>query len=108
MKRGDIVIAAQSGALTSKPRPYVVVQTDDALGDYPTVTMCVITTRLTGRTLIRVPVGPAATTGLVEQSEVATDKIVTLRRSAIRQVVGVLPDDAMRAVDWALRRWLDL
>ncbi|PAX09304.1 type II toxin-antitoxin system PemK/MazF family toxin [Sphingomonas lenta] len=108
MKRGDVVIAAARGQFTGKPRPYVVVQGDWTLELAATVTLCPITTDLFGIGRVRVPVAAAPGTGLQADSEVEIDRITTLRRSNVAQVVGALPDTVMRRINRSLKNWLDL
>ncbi|WP_375404214.1 type II toxin-antitoxin system PemK/MazF family toxin [uncultured Sphingomonas sp.] len=108
MKRGDIVIGAQRGDFTSKPRPYVVVQRETTLSDSATVTVCPVTTILFGSGDLRIPLDSDATTGLDEPSEVEVDRITTLRRSRIRRRVGSAPAEGMAAIDRGLKLWLDL
>ena len=108
MKRGDVIVAGQHGAFTGKPRPYVIVQNGLGLEVHPTVSVCPLTTKLTGAYLVRIAAAAGDATGLLAPSEIEVDKVTTLRRSAIAEVIGTIPDATMREVDAALRRWLDL
>ena len=108
MKRGDVIIAAERGALTGKPRPYVVVQRGTTLAESVTVTACPVTTGLIGGSAVRIPVDPDAATGLSDPSEVQVDRITTLRKAGIKQVVGSIPADKLATIDVALKRWLDI
>lgn len=108
MKRGAIVIAVQPGTFTGKPRPFLVLQHDIAVEQHPTIVACLLTTELTGLGMIRIPLIPAPGNGLTRPSEIQIDKLVTLRRSTIDAVIGHVDAATMRAVDDALRRWLDL
>lgn len=108
MKRGDVVIAAAKGQFTGKPRPYVVVQGDWTLEIATTVTLCPITTQLLGIGRVRVPIEASEATGLEYDGEVEVDRVTTLRRSSIDQVVGAVPSETMRRLDRSLKNWLDL
>lgn len=108
MRRGSIVIAADRGDFSGKPRPYVVVQTTGALEAATAITLCPITSQLTGAALIRVVIPLLRETGLVRVSEVEVDRIRTIRRAGVREEIGALPNDIMKQVDTALRRWLEL
>ncbi|WP_375428990.1 type II toxin-antitoxin system PemK/MazF family toxin [uncultured Sphingomonas sp.] len=108
MKRGDIVIGAQRGDFTGKPRPYVIVQRETTLPDSATVTVCPITTVLLGPGDLRIPLVADSTTGLDDPSEVEVDRITTLRKIRIRRHVGFMPAASMAAVDRGLKLWLDL
>ena len=108
VRRGDVVIAEAPGDLTTKPRPYVVVQTRHSVGKTALVTVCPLTARLTHTDLVRVAIEPTSENGLSLPSEVAADLVVTLRVHRIKDHVGALELEAMNRVDQALRRHLDL
>ncbi len=108
MKRGDIVIAAERGDYAGKPRPYVVVQSTMAVDGAAAITLCPLTSRLTGMNLFRVAVPPVHGTGLIVSSEIQVDRITTIRRTRVRDVIGTLPNECLKQVDAALRRWLAL
>jgi mRNA interferase MazF len=106
--RGDVLIAAQRGAITGKPRPVVVIQNNTASASHPAITACLMTTELKGTGLIRLAIMPSASNGLLEPSEVQIDQIHTFRRSTIDRRIGRLSADDMERIDGALRRWLEL
>lgn len=109
MKRGDVVIVADrsAGDFGGKPRPAVVVQAD-MFAHHPSVTICLITTRVRGYGLFRVPVPASEATGLLEDSEVSVDKTQTVWVQRVGRRIGRLSDEHMSAVGDALRRWLAL
>jgi mRNA interferase MazF len=87
MKRGSIVIAAFTGDY-GKSRPAVVVQTD-ILHRLPSVVLCPITSTIqVGLEELRVNIAPTKENGLREKSQVMIDKIVTVPRHRIGQVIG--------------------
>ena len=106
--RGAIVVAGGPGDYARKPRPFLVVQSDLFNPYHNSVSLCPLTSVLTGNTLFRIALPPSETTGLVEPSEVQIDKVQSLRRDRIERVIGAAPDSAMILVDRALRRWFDL
>ncbi|HEY0013190.1 MAG TPA: type II toxin-antitoxin system PemK/MazF family toxin [Allosphingosinicella sp.] len=108
MKRGEIVIAAERGRLSAKPRPWLVVQSDAYNALHPSLTLCLITSMKTGAVQFRIAVQASTENGLDEASEVMVDKLVTLSRESIVRVVGTLEPAPLADVDAALRRWLDL
>lgn len=108
MKRGAIVIAGAPGEFTTKPRPYLIVQTNAAIAASATISLCPLTSQLTGSDLIRIAIEPDAENGLQLRSEVAVDLIVTMRKSRIDKVLGMASVDVMHRVDAALKRWLAL
>jgi mRNA interferase MazF len=103
--RGDVVTAIVPGDF-GKPRPVVVVQADAFSEHHASITVCPLTTHLTGLRLFRIMVAPDRRNGLGEPSEVMVDKLNSLRRERIESAIGRLSALDMRAVDEALRRWL--
>lgn len=109
MKRGDIVIVADRGAgdFAGKPRPAIVIQ-DNAFEHHASVAVCLITSRVRGWGLFRVPIVSDEGTGLREPSEVSVDKIQSIRADRVGARIGRAPGEVTFAVDQALRRWLAL
>jgi len=105
--RGDVVAAIVPGDF-GKPRPVVIVQADAFLEHHASLTVCPLTSHVTGLRLFRVAIAPDKRNGLKEPSEVMVDKLSSLRRERIGDSIGRLSALDMRAVDDALRRWLAL
>jgi mRNA interferase MazF len=105
--RGDLVTVVVPGGF-GKPRPVVIVQADAFVELHASVTVCPLTTHLTGLRLFRIIVAPDKRNGLDEPSEVMVDKLNSLRRERIGGSIGHLSALDLRAVDDALRRWLAL
>jgi mRNA interferase MazF len=85
-----------------RPRPAVIVQTDD-LGEAPaSVIVCPITSYLTEKLPIRPMVEPSAANGLRVQSQIMTDKMIALRRDRLKRVIGHLETAASGELDRAL------
>ena len=103
-----IVLAARPGEYASKPRPFLVVQSNVFNDTHASVTLCPMTSIVGGQTLFRVALAPTAGTGLMVESEVQVDKVQSLRRDRITRAIGLAPATAMEQVDQALRRWLAL
>ena len=106
--RGAIVIVSARGAYTGKPRPALVVQADAFNPTHASVTICPITSACLDAPLFRVSVPPGERTGLESPSQVMVDKVVSVPRSCITREVGRCADEAVHAVDDALRSWLAL
>lgn len=106
-KRGDVVSAVAPGDF-GKPRPVVVVQADAFAERHASITVCPLTTHLTGLRLFRVAIAPDERNGLREPSEVMVDKLSSLRRERIGKPIGRLSVLDLRGIDEALRRWLAL
>ena len=112
MTRGDVVLALfpNSDLITVKTRPALVVQRDNLQSGVSQVVLAMITSQMrrTGHPsrvsiLVASPVGRQS--GLVTDSVVMTDNLVTVTVDAINRVIGVLP---VADVDKALRHTLDL
>ncbi len=108
MKRGFIVSVAGGGDFLGKPRPALIVQ-DDLFNEFhPSITICPISSHLTGDYIYRVPIAQGTDTGLLLDSEVEADKITSVWTRRIGNRMGRAPDAVMFAVDAAMRRWLSL
>jgi mRNA interferase MazF len=103
-----IVLAAGPGEYSSKPRPFLVVQSNLFNDTHTSVTLCPMTSVVGGQTLFRVPFSPSVGTGLTAETEVQVDKVQSLRRERITRAIGLAPATTMEQVDQALRRWLAL
>lgn len=112
MKRGDVVLALfpNSDLLSAKTRPALVVQRDDLQSGLSQVVLAAITSQMSRAghpsrfpVLVLSPAGKAA--GLVVDSVVMTDNLVTVMTGAVSRVIGSLP---MADIDAALRHTLGL
>lgn len=104
LRRGDVVVAVLKGDY-GKPRPAVVVQSD-LYADHTSVTVLMMSTTLTELEDIRSTIQPDAKNGLREASQVLGDRLQTVPRDKIKQVIGHLAPDQMTAVDRALALFL--
>jgi mRNA interferase MazF len=107
LARGDVVAAVVPGDF-GQPRPAVIVQARPYLESHTSVTVCPLTTHLTGLRMFRIMIAPDKNNGLDEPSEVMVDKVSSLRRERIAQSIGRLSAADMRAIDNSLRGWLAL
>ena len=99
MKKGDIVVVAPQGEF-GKPRPAVVVQ-DMRIDEIESVILCLMTSTIRD-SVLRVTIEPSAKTGLQKVSQVMTDKLITIRKDKIGQVLGTISDDEMKKINQAL------
>jgi mRNA interferase MazF len=88
----------------------LVVQADDLGTDLPQVIIAMITGRTfranhPSRILVELVSPEGAGSGLLTDSVVMTDNLVTIQTAAVGRVIGSLP---MERVDMALRRTLGL
>jgi len=100
VKRGDIVIVTH-GEL-GRPRPAVIVQTDELGSTTTTVLVCPITSELTDRLPIRPAVAPRPENGLRVPSQIMTDKLASLPRERLRRVIGAIDGATRERLDTAL------
>lgn len=108
MKRGAIVVVAAKGAYTGKPRPALVVQSDQFNPTHQSITICPITSDCVDAPLFRIPLPPGERTGLRTVSQIMIDKIVSVPRSAITTEIGTCDDSELEAAEEALRCWLGM
>jgi len=107
VKRGDVVIAVFSGDY-GKPRPAVVVQTDLVNMTHSSMVLCPITSHLENAPLFRLEVTPSALNRLEQPCRIMVDKITTIRKDRLRNVIGRLDQDTMIRVNRSLAFWLGL
>jgi mRNA interferase MazF len=100
MKRGNIVAVAIEGDF-GKARPALIVQSD-LFTEHPSVTLLLISSEIVDAPLIRIEVIPSEQNGLRAPSQIAVDKMFTVRREKIGSIIGHLEDDIMVAVNRAM------
>lgn len=108
MTRGDIVLVAGSSGPAGKPRPCVIVQRTSTIAAAKKITVCPLTSTTRVGPPIRPVLHPTTENGLSEISEVEVDWVFTYRTERVRAVLGQAGAAAMRDIDAAMRRWLDL
>lgn len=101
MRRGDIVTVAAGGGHAGKPRPAVVVQSDDFV-DTASVTVCLMTSQSVDAPLLHIAVEPDPDNGLALPSWVMVDKLVTVPREKVGARIGVLSDTQMTQLSRAM------
>ena len=107
MRRGDIYVAAARGAYTGKPRPVVIIQ-DDRFDATASVTVCPLTTNLLEAPLTRIEVEPTTATGIEQPSRMMVDKITTIPRENVRDLLGRISDADVIRLNSALVVFLGL
>ncbi len=106
LKRGDLVTIAVSGDY-GKPRPALIVQAD-AFEHLASVTVAPLTSEIYDAPLLRITVQPGKETGLHRPSQVMVDKITTVPRAKIGQRIGSVDASTLRAIQQAIKGFLDL
>lgn len=95
MNRGDIVIVAIQGDY-GKPRPGLIIQSDLFLETASVVIMPITSTRVDAP-LLRIEIPATAETGLRVPSDVMLDKVLTVRRDRIGQIIGTAPEEIIQS-----------
>ena len=106
MNRGSIVTVALQGDF-GKARPALVVQSD-LFAEHPSVTLLLMSSAMVDAPLIRITVVPSEQNGLRMPSQIAVDKMFTVRREKIGRPIGPLEDELMVAVNRSLLVFLGL
>ncbi|SOE69989.1 transcriptional modulator of MazE/toxin, MazF [Burkholderia sp. D7] len=100
MRRGNIVAVAIQGDF-GKARPALIVQSD-LFTEHPSVTLLLMSSEIVDAPLIRINVIPSEQNGLRAPSQVAVDKMFTVRREKVGRIIGHLEDEIMVAVNRAM------
>jgi mRNA interferase MazF len=100
LRRGNVVIVTHGEF--GRPRPAIVVQSDE-LGDATaTVLVCPITSELTETLPVRPIIQPAEENGLRIRSQIMTDKLLAAPRNRVRGVIGAIDSETSSRLDTAL------
>jgi mRNA interferase MazF len=93
MKRGDIISIALQGDF-GKPRPALIIQSNQ-FNETMTVTVLLISSTLVDAPLIRLNVEPSNQNGLLKKSQIMVDKIMTVKRDKIGDILGSVEDKTL-------------
>ena len=107
MKRGDLVTVAGGGPYAGKPRPAVIVQSDN-FPETESVTMSLLTGEEADFPLLRLRLEPDSANNLAHVSWIMADKIVTVRRRHVGRKFGRLRDKDIMRLDRAMTVFLGL
>lgn len=107
MTRGDVWTASGGQDYASKPRPVVIVQSDnfDAVAS---ITVCPFTTDPSNIPMLRVAIQPSPENGLGEASQIMVDKVTTLPKTKLGKRIGRLTDHDMTRLSRAIIVFLKL
>ena len=89
MKRGEIWTIAGGADYAGKPRPAIIIQSDN-FDVTPSITVCPLTGTPVDAAPARFAIAPSGKNGLQISSHVMVDKIATIRRSKTRRRIGEL------------------
>lgn len=105
--RGTLILVALKGAY-QKVRPAVVVQSNDSIGLFDSLTVCLLTSDRADDAPLRISVSPTEANGLKLQSWVQTEKVMTLPKEKAGRTIGALTAADMARVDIGLATHLNL
>jgi mRNA interferase MazF len=100
VKRGEIWTVAGVTDHTGSPRPVVVIQDD--LFPTSSIAVCPFTLAEVDAPLLRRVVEPSPSNGLSQSFRLMADKITTVPRSSVGQLVGRLEADHMAWIGQAI------
>lgn len=107
MKRGEIWTVAGGKDYAGKPRPAAIVQ-DDVFDGTDSITICAFTTDPTEAPLFRLLVEPSDRNGLRSASRLMVDRIVTVPRSRLGELIGQLDTEDVVRLNRAIMVFLGL
>ena len=107
MKRGDVVLCNLSGDY-GKSRSGIVVQSNIFNPTHSSIVICPLTSFLINAPLFRLEIKPSHENGLQKLSQLMVDKITTIKRDKICQIIGILSLQEQKCLDDALKLWLGL
>ena len=96
MKRGELW-TVRGDSFASKPRPVLVIQSDE-IDTFDSTVLCLITTYNSDMLPTRVALEPSEENGLIEKSWVMTEKIYSARKSEFGKRIGTLSERDMTEV----------
>lgn len=105
--RGEIWTVAGGGSYAAKPRPAVILQSDQ-FETQQSITICLFTTDSADAPLVRIPIEPTTGNGLRETSRIMVDKIMTVARTKLGTRIGQLSDEDILRLNRAVLVFLGL
>ena len=107
MKRGEIWMVSGGAPYARKPRPAVILQAN-RFSETESVTLCPMTSHATSEYGIRPLVSPNAINGLDRPTYIMVDKISTVPRTRLGNLVGSLEDSTLEDLSRAATVFLGL
>lgn len=107
MSRGDIVTVVAGGGFGGKPRPAVIIQSNQ-FETFFSATVCLFTSDPLDAALIRILIEPSTENGLFALSRLMVDKITTVPASKIGKRIGRLGKEDLVRLNRALAVFLGL
>ncbi len=107
MKRGELWIGAGGPDYANKPRPMIIVQSDD-YQETDSVLVCLVTSMYEFFVSFRPALEPSAENGLELPSRAMVDKVSSVPRAGLRKRIGVLEPAVLEQIDIAMAGLLGL
>lgn len=107
MKRGEVWTISGGSGYAGKPRPAVIVQSDE-FSSSKSVTICAFTSNPLDAEVFRPVVEPSAGNGLRQQSRLMADKIMTVPRSRLGARIGAISSRDIENLSRAITVFLGL
>jgi mRNA interferase MazF len=101
VNRGEIWTQSGGSGYARKPRPVLIVQSDELFGT-ESVIICLFTSYEGGTFTSRLPFEPSEANGLLEASDLMADKIMTVPRTKLGRRIGAATAEDMDRVEQAL------
>jgi len=107
MKRGEVWTVSGGPDYVGKPRPAVIIQSDE-YDATRSITVCSLTTDHTETPLSRPAVSPSDINGLRQPSRFMVDKITTVPKTKLGSRIGQLDDADLARLGEAIMIFLGL
>jgi len=107
VRRGEIWTVAGGPEYAGKPRPVLIIQSDD-FDATASVTICAFTTDPTPAPLFRLVIEPTSQNGLKAVSYLMADKITTVPKTKLGVHIGRLDDENVVRLNRAVMVFLGL
>jgi mRNA interferase MazF len=107
VKRGEIWTLAGGPGYAGKPRPVVIIQSDE-FDATSSITFCPFTTNDTSAPLFRIPIGPSERNGLHSSSNLMVDKVATVPKARLGKRIGRIDDEDLIRLNRAILVFLGL
>ena len=109
-KKGDIVVvkfpfALRNGNEIQKGRPALIISDDTTKRRYSDVILAAITSQIPDEIMeLEIIVEPEKGTGLLKESLLRLDFIMTIPENLISRKIGQLPDDILRQAERRIKK----
>ena len=104
-RRGELWTVAGGGDFLSKPRPVVIIQSDDYEIE-ESATVCLLSTTARSDLTLRARIEPTSRNGLLALSVATAEMITTVRQSRLGRRIGRLDSSDMVRVEVAVSAFL--